>query len=81
MSRTAIIRWIFEPYEAQLIDTIPAGVRPDAELVRRYYGHPPKIAYKAAPYVRYVFVKQSGAHVVVPDIPENQPFWRWKDGP
>lgn len=63
---------------AKLMDILPRGIRPDRELVLKYYGKDASIgAFRAVDNTRMIF-RRTGhkTYVVLPDIPQNKQFWR-----
>ena len=59
-----------------LVDTIYGGLEPEHNLVFKYYGIPPRSAFKAIEADRLVFWSEESGYIIVPDVPANKKLWR-----
>lgn len=65
----------FEPFQALLVDTLPANHWPAMTKVAKYYGRDyPLGAYQPRKVDRWVFRKEDGSYVVLPDTPMNRKY-------
>ena len=59
-----------------LVDTLYGGLEPSHDLVFKYYGIPPKSAFKAVDVDRLVFWSEDTGYIIVPDVPSNRGLWQ-----
>ena len=59
-----------------LVDTLYGGLEPEHDLVFKYYGIPPRSAFKAVEADRLVFWNEDTGYIIVPDVPSNRGLWR-----
>ena len=65
----------FEPFQALLVDTLPAHYWPALRKVERYYGNrAPNGAERPRKVTRFVFRKSDGSYLVLPDTPVNRKY-------
>ena len=60
----------------ELVDTLYGGLEPSHDLVFKYYGVPPRSAFKAIEADRLVFWSEGTGYIIVPDVPANKKLWR-----
>jgi hypothetical protein len=59
----------------ELVDTLLGGFEPAHDLVFKYYGIPPKSAFKATEFDRLVFHSDDTGYIIVPNAPLNSGLW------
>jgi hypothetical protein len=59
----------------KLVDTLLGGEIPDPDLVFRYYGIPPRSAFKATEADRLVFWDEDIGYIIMPDAYINMGLW------
>lgn len=59
----------------KLVDTLLGGEAPDPDLVFRYYGIPPRSAFKAVKADRLVFWNEDIGYIIMPDVNINKGLW------
>jgi len=59
----------------ELVDTLWGGVEPPHDLIFKYYGIPPRTAFKAIEADRLVFHNENMGYIIVPDVPQNKGLW------
>lgn len=60
----------------ELVDTLLGGFEPPHDLIFKYYGIPPRTAFKATEADRLVFYNHDMGYVIVPDVPQNKGLWK-----
>ena len=59
-----------------LVDTLYGGLEPSHDLIFKYYGIPPRSAFRATEADRLVFWNEDTGYIIVPDVPANKKLWR-----
>jgi hypothetical protein len=59
-----------------LVDNLYANVEPSHDLVFKYYGIPPKSAFKAIEVDRLIFWSEDSGYIIVPNVAANRKLWR-----
>ena len=59
-----------------LVDTLFGEEEPPHDLVFKYYGVPPKSAFKAIDADRLVFWSEESGYIIVPNVNANRKLWR-----
>lgn len=60
----------------ELVDTLYGGLEPSHDIVFKYYGIPPRSAFKTIEADRLVFWNEDNGYIIVPDVPANRKLWR-----
>lgn len=60
----------------ELVDTLWGGIEPAHDSVFKYYGIPPRSAFKAIEADRLVFWNEDAGYIIVPDVPSNKGLWQ-----